>query len=334
MVSRSFYTCRIADCPSLAEELEFLAANVAYVEKELEVPSESLTFSSDGREVPRPRSITEDELWRKLATAEPRAKGELGNAELEDEIPPFAPIPEGKPTDGTGEITRDDMKMGDSLSEEQKLELFRLILEHLRAFGKGDRLGKVMGFQASIPTEGPLPPPQNLRPAGPPKREVIEKTIEQLLAWDVIEMSESKTASPVVLVWQNNKWRFCIDFRSLNAITVGDAYLMLRADYVFSTLAGRHYFTLLDALKGYHQMEIQPKNREKTAFISHKGLYQYKRLPFGLKNGPAQFQRMMDQIIGGLRWQAALVYIDDLLIYSNSWVEHVSHLRTILKAAG
>lgn len=69
---------------------------------------------------------------------------------------------------------------------------------------------------------------------------------------------------------------------------------------MFYTLAGRRYFILLDALKGYHQMEIHLRDWEKIAFISHKGLYQYKRLPFGLKNGPAQFQRMMDQIIGAL----------------------------------
>jgi len=95
--------------------------------------------------------------------------------------------------------------MWDSLSEKQKEELFEMILENLRAFGKGDRIGMVRGFQASIPTEGPLPPPQNPRPAGPAKQEIIEKTIEQLLAWDVVEISESKTVSPVVLVWQNNK---------------------------------------------------------------------------------------------------------------------------------
>ena len=203
IVSQSFYTCQAVDCPSLAEELEFLAANVTHVEKELEVPLETRTISSNGREAPKPRSITEDELWRRLATAVPRTRGELGNAESEDEIPPFAPIPEGKPTEDLKmeNITRDDVRMGDNLSEKQKEELFEVILENLCAFGKGDRISKVRGFEASIPTEGPLPPPQSPRPAGPAKREVIEKTIEQLLAWDVVEVSELKTASLVVLVW-------------------------------------------------------------------------------------------------------------------------------------
>ena len=93
---------------------------------------------------------------------------------------------------------------------------------------------------------------------------------------------------------------------------------MLRSDYVFSTLARKRFFTLLDAIKGYHQVELEENDKYKTAFISHKGLFQFKRLPFGLKNALAQFQRLMDEVIGGLRWQAALVYIDDLLIYSSS----------------
>ena len=76
---------------------------------------------------------------------------------------------------------------------------------------------------------------------------------------------------------------------------------MLRSDYVFSTLAGSKYFSLLDALKGYHLVEIEEADRGKTAFVLHKGLYQYKRLPFELKNASAQFQWLMDKIISGLR---------------------------------
>lgn len=108
---------------------------------------------------------------------------------------------------------------------------------------------------------------------------------------------------------------------------------MLRSDYVSSILAGKKFFSLLDAVKWYHQMKIEEKDRYKMAFISHKGLYQYKRLPFGLKNGPAQFQHLMDHMIDGLRWRAALVYIDDLLVYSDAWSEHICHLGLIFRAA-
>ena len=146
-------------------------------------------------------------------------------------------------------------------------------MEYVSIFGKGGHLGHVKGYKATIKTEGDLPPLQQPQPVGPEKRMLIEKTIDQLLAWDVVEPSISKTASPVVMVWQNGKWQFCIDFRQLNTVTVGDTYPMLCSDYVFSILAEKHFFTLLDALKGYHQVEIEEKDHYKYMFILYKGLY-------------------------------------------------------------
>jgi hypothetical protein len=155
--------------------------------------------------------------------------------------------------------------------------------------------------------------------------------------WDVVERSNSSTASAVVLVWQNQKWRFCVDFRQLNKVTTRDCYPMLRSDYIFSSLAGKRFFSALDAVKGYHQVEIAEDDRHKTAFITHRGLFQFKRMPFGLRNAPAQFQRMMDTILGSLRWEAALCYIDDVLVFSDTWEQHLAHLRrlfTSCKEAG
>ena len=292
---------------SVAEELDFLAEMVRAKNEigsptiiEPLVPSEVLAFTADGREIPKQRSISEDELWKRIESSALRVPGERFDAENEDEIPPFPPIPTGKPEDQPEVIQKKDIKMGPNLTEVQKEELYDLIMKHAQAFSTGQTLGKVTGYKARIETIGALPPPQQARNAGPARKEVINQTIEQLLSWDVIEKAVSTTASPVVLVWQNNKWRFCVDFRQLNSVTVRDIYPILRSDYVFSRLAGKKYFSLLDALKGYHQVEIDERDRHKTAFISHKGLFQYKRLPFGLKNAPAQFQRLMDEIIGGL----------------------------------
>lgn len=143
-------------------------------------------------------------------------------------------------------------------------------------FSTGENIGRVTTVKATIDLIGPLPPAQPNRPVGPAKRAIIDETIDQLISWDVVEKSISPTASPVVLVWQTDKWRFCVDFRALNAVTKGDAYPMLRSDYVFAALADKKYFSLMDAIKGYHQLEIDEKDRHKTAFISHRGLYQYK----------------------------------------------------------
>lgn len=293
-----------------------------------------LCFDSYGREKPRPpRSISEEEVQRILLTAEQRKKGDRFPNEDEDEHIPLAPIPESleKGTTQTSAIA----DISPHLSEYQKRELQTLISDFPEAFSDGSTIGSIdPSFHiAEIDLTEPLPPPQPNRPVGPGKRAVIDETMETLIGWDIIEPSNSPTASAVVLVWQNGKWRFCVDFRQLNAVTKGDAYPMLRADYVFSALADKRYFTMLDAVKGYHQMDLREEDRMKTAFISHRGLYQYKKLPFGLKNAPAIFQRMMDKLLGSLRWQAALVYIDDVIIFSSTWPEHIAHLRTILQSA-
>jgi len=95
-------------------------------------------------------------------------------------------------------------------------------------------------------------------------------------------------------------------------------------------MANKQYFSVFDAVKGYQQVDISKEDRYKTAFICHRGLFQYKRLPFGLKNAPGQYQRLMDRVLGSLCWTAALCYIDDAIVFSNSWAEHVDHVRRFL----
>jgi hypothetical protein len=129
-------------------------------------------------------------------------------------------------------------------------------------------------------------PPYHASPAG---RKVIDETIAELIAEDVIEESDSPWASPAILVRQKGKDRFCIDFRKVNEVTKADQYPIPRIDDILSQFAGKAYFTTFDANKGFHQIEIDPKDREKTAFRTHRGLHQYKRMPFGLKSGPAIF---------------------------------------------
>lgn len=286
-----------------------------------------LSFNAHGEEIERPpRSITEDEVLRISRKAAQRRKGDRLPAEDDDEQPPAPPMP-STPSGGPNICGK--------LSEEQRRELSNLLREFPECFSDGTTIGLIDPdfFQASIDLNGPIPPPQQNRPVGVAKRAVIDETIDQLIGWDVIEPSHSPTASAVVLVWQNNKWRFCVDFRPLNAVTKGDAYPMLRSDYVFSALADKRFFSMLDAVKGYHQMSVKEEDRFKTAFISHRGLYQYKKLPFGLRNAPAMFQRMMDQVLGNLRWIAALVYIDDVIVFSGTWEEHLAHLRVLLRSA-
>ncbi|KAE8184280.1 hypothetical protein CF336_g7855 [Tilletia laevis] len=135
------------------------------------------------------------------------------------------------------------------------------------------------------------------------------------------------------MVKQNSKWRFCVDYRQLNSKTVPDRYPLPTIDAIFQTLTGKKLFSSLDAIRGYHQLGVAAEDRWKTAFVCHRGLYQYKRVPFGLRNAPAIFQRLMDKVLGSIRWQQAVVYIDDAVIATDTLEEHNSALTTLLKNA-
>jgi hypothetical protein len=287
---------------------------------------EMLQFDKYGRELPRKRSLPDTTIHLIASQAPRRVRGETfpDNTD-EDRDANFPQVP--------AEQSSKDWEICPDLTPEQQHELRQLLAEFDMVFSDGITIGRVKMAPIRLDTgDNPLPSPAQLRPLGPAKRQVVSDTLVQLLNWDVVEPSESCTASAVVLVWQNNKWRFCVDFRALNAITTRDAYPMLRSDYIFSSLAGKRFFSALDAVKGYHQMEIDESDRHKTAFITHRGLFQFKRLPFGLRNAPAQFQRMMDAILGSLRWEAALCYIDDVLVFSDTWDQHIAHLRQLFSS--
>jgi len=243
-----------------------------------------------------PRSIPDGEAALISVKARSRTKGELFSSEDDgDTLPETCPFTEGK------------LMVSTHLSESQRTHIGLVLEEFSDCFSDGKSIGHVRGYSVPINTgKNPLPPPQALRPTGPAKRKAIDTAIEELLKWNVIEPLTSPTASPVLLVWQNNKWRFCVDYRPINTVTVPDEYPLLRLDDVFSAMANKQYFSVFDAVKGYHQVDINEEDRYKTAFICHRGLFQYKRLPFGLKNAPGQYQRLMDRVLGSLRWTAAL----------------------------
>jgi hypothetical protein len=110
-----------------------------------------------------------------------------------------------------------------------------------------------------------------------------------------------------------------------------DQYPIPRVDDISSQFSGMAYYTTFDANKGFHQVEVDEKDREKTAFRTHVGLHQFKRMPFGLKTGPSVFQRLTDRILGRYKWQIALVYIDDIIIYSKTFEKHAEDVDTVLK---
>ncbi|EPQ30551.1 uncharacterized protein PFL1_02076 [Pseudozyma flocculosa PF-1] len=215
-------------------------------------------------------------------------------------------------------------------------EIVSLLRRHRQAFSLDGRPGRVTlpGTAMPIPLlEGKEITPEAPRRSSPEKRKIESAQIEQLRDWDVIEPSTSPASFPVLLVKQGAKWRFCVDYRGLNKVSKDDRYPLPRIDDIFEALAGNRWFSGLDAIRGYHQLDIEEADRWKTAFICSAGLFQYKRVPFGLKGAPAWFQRFMDRILGRLRWIHAVVYLDDVVVFSKTIEQHVEALDTLLTAA-
>lgn len=213
-------------------------------------------------------------------------------------------------------------------------KIVEVLREHRQAFSLDGKPGHV----SYEPMKIPVPDTSHLR-AQPPRRispekkAIVDDTIRQSLEMGIIQPSTSSVSSPLVLVKQGPKWRMCVDYRAVNDATTPDRYPLQRMDDVFEAVGGATMFSALDAVKGYHQLDVDPADRYKTAFSCHRGLYEYTRVPFGLKNAPAFFQRFMDKLLGSMRYDTAMVYLDDVVVYTVGLESHIRALRDLLRRA-
>ena len=199
--------------------------------------------------------------------------------------------------------------------------------------GEGQPTGKTDITMLEIDTGDHPPIRQRAYRIPLTKRLVVEHELEKMLAEEVVEPSSSPWASPITLVTKKDGGtRFCVDFRKINSITRKDAHPLPNIQDIFDSMAGSSVFSTLDLKSGYWQIGVHPNSIEKTAFITHKGLFQFKRMPFGLCNASAVFQRTMNKILAPYVGDFVLVYIDDVVIYSKSQEEHDEHLRKVFQA--
>ncbi|MBJ5565787.1 RNA-directed DNA polymerase, partial [Salmonella enterica subsp. enterica serovar London] len=147
------------------------------------------------------------------------------------------------------------------------------------------------------------------------KREQVNRLVDEMKKQDVIEPSSSPWVSPVVLVRKKDvSTLFCVDYRRLNDVTKKDSYPLPRIDDTLNRLSGAEWFSTPDLRSGYWQVSVHPDDKEKTAFTTGSGLWQFKVMPFGLCNAPATFDRLMETILGGLAPEICMVYLDDIIV--------------------
>ena len=193
--------------------------------------------------------------------------------------------------------------------------------------GKDFKLGNIDLIEHKIHTKGP-PIRQPYRRQNPEVQKHEQEQLKEMLDQEIIRPSSSLWASPLVMVKKKDSTlRFCIDFRKLNDVTVKDAHPLPRIDDTLEALKGAKIFFILDLKSGYWQVPIKEEHKNKTFFRTSSGqLYEFNRLPFGLRNAPATFSRLMDNVLSGLSWEVCLYYLDDIIVFSKDWEEHLHRL--------
>ena len=163
--------------------------------------------------------------------------------------------------------------------------------------------------------------------------EEVREHLKEMLDAGAIRESESPFSSNVVLVRKKDSaLRFCIDFRKLNGRTVRDAYSLPRIEETIDTLSGSKYFSKLDLRSGYWQVGIKEADKHKTAFsVGPLGFFECNRMAFGLCNAPASFQRLMERCMGELHLRECLIYLDDIIIFSKTFDEHLVRLENVFR---
>ncbi|UYV82604.1 hypothetical protein LAZ67_22000095 [Cordylochernes scorpioides] len=221
-------------------------------------------------------------------------------------------------------------QINENLSPKEQKELKQVLERYGDLFSS--RLGRTNLAKHRIDTEDAKPIKHKPYRVSAKERDIIKEQIDEMLTEGIIRPSSSPWSFPVILVKKRDgKYRFCVDYRKLNNVTVKDVYPIPRIDEVMDTLQGSTHFSAIDLRSGYWQVEVEERDKEKTAFTTAHGLYEFNVMPFGLCNAPATFERNMENMLGNLRWQICLCYLDDVIIYSPDFPTHLKRLEAVFR---
>ena len=219
-------------------------------------------------------------------------------------------------------------KILDHLNDDQCKDLSDLLHKNKQVCS--DKLGHTSMTVHDVDVGNTRPIKQAPYRLNPEKLSKVREEIKYMLEHDIIEPSQSSWSSPIVMVPKpDGTLRFCIDYRKVNTVTKTDSYPIPRLEDCIDRVGNSAFVTKIDLLKGYWQVPLTDRAKEISAFVTPDGLYQCKKMPFGMKNAPATFQRMMSQVIAGL--ENCVVYIDDILVYSDNWEDHLKHLSALFE---
>ncbi|CAC5388205.1 unnamed protein product [Mytilus coruscus] len=219
------------------------------------------------------------------------------------------------------------------LTPEQKQQIQNFLIQNRDIFAKDlSELGHTNLHYHTIYTGDAKPISAAPYKQSPQMRRELDKQLDEMQRYNIIEESISPWHSPVVLVKKRNgSIRVCVDFRALNRITEPMSAVIPTMTDIFDTLADSkaEIFSSLDLTSGFWQVPLDPATKHKSAFITHKGVYEFNRLPFGMMNSPLTFQCLMTKVLKDLNFKIALVYIDDILIFSKNFEDHLNHLQQV-----